>query len=654
MSDNTAPSSKTTATSADAESIAPASLLAKTMLLSAAVSAIILVFNVIYFWLSARPQVIFSFASCLASLIASLVGWRLAQRGRPGTAAWLLIFTVSIGALTGILISHLVMPLSLSLLTGGVLLAIPYLSTAAFRRSIFFSIGIFLLVGFIYIFNEPAQTVVLFYGRILIFISCLMIVLMMAYLVYRSSIWMHSTVREVHLANSALREVQTGLENTIQHRTAELTQTNALLTNEIAVRRNAESQLRDKNALLEALHDTSLDIINRLEVQELLQSILAKAAGLLHIDHAFLDLIDTEKQMTRSVAGIGMFDVDFGEARDFAKGEGLVGLVWERGDTVVVEDYAQWEHRSPRAISDQIHAAAGVPLKAGGTIYGVICMAHRMPDRTFTRDEISLLERFAHLTSIACDNALLYETVRANEQALEARVQERTHELTAALAENDILRAKAVKAAMAEERSRLARDLHDSVSQAIYGIVLGARTLEQMTSTRAPADAQVQKVVDYILSLADAALTEMRALIFELRPESLQQEGVLAALRKQCDVLRVRYGLKIDLQTCDDEPAIPIEIKEAFYRIAIEATHNVVKHAGATQLTVRFQPAGACYQLQIVDDGIGFNMSEVVPGTLGLKTMRERAEQFGGSVTMLSALGKGTEVCIEIPSEQPH
>lgn len=617
------------------------------MLLSALSSSLFVLLNCIYYVISGRPDVIITFGSCVVGVIASVAGWRLALRGKTAAAAWLLIFTTAIGALAGVWVSYFVFPLSLSLLTGGVLLGIPYLSTQVFRRSVYFSIGVFLLVGVIYIVREPAATPLLFFARVSIFISCLLIVLLMTFLVFRSSEWMYAAVHEVRRANSTLRDVQSGLEETIQNRTAELTQANLQLTNEIAERRRAEAKLRDQNVLLETLHDTSLDIVNRLDMRELLQSILIKASALLHIEDAFLDLIDQHAQMTRSVAGVGMFDVE--AAREFAKGEGLVGTVWERGVTVVVDDYVHWDRSSSKAVSNDIHAAVGVPLKVSGNVYGVICMARQQPNYHFTHEEVALLERFANLASIACDNALLYETVRANEHALEARVAERTHELTEALLENDVLRAQAIKAAMAEERSRLARDLHDSVSQAIYGIVLGARTLEQLAAVRMPHDAQLQKVIDYILSLADAALTEMRALIFELRPESLQQEGVLAAIRKQCDVLQVRYGLKIDLQTCDSEPAIPTEVKEAFYRIAVEATHNVVKHAGATHISVRFFPMGAHYQLTIIDDGVGFDVDCVAPGRLGLKTMRERADQFGGSVVLRSGRGQGTEVRVDIP-----
>jgi signal transduction histidine kinase len=344
--------------------------------------------------------------------------------------------------------------------------------------------------------------------------------------------------------------------------------------------------------------------------------------------------------------------------QEFVKGEGLVGTVWALGKTVVVDDYETWERRSPRAVASNIHAAVGVPLYVNDSVFGVIGMIRQTPGHVFTREEVQLLERFANLASIACDNALLYAATRANEQMLELRVEMRTRELTDALdalaAGNEALRIQAVKAAMAEERSRLARDLHDSVSQAIYGIVLGSRTLQQLTAAGAPADEQQDQVVEYILNLAGAALVEIRALIFELRPESLQQEGVLAAIRKQCDVLERRYGLKINQHFMTYEPEIPLEMKEMIYRIAIEATHNVVKHANAKTIWVRLEPAADCLRLQIIDDGMGFNTDQVLPGRLGLKTMQERAAKFNGRLTLVSAPGAGTEVCLELPLPALH
>src|SRR5437667_6573025 len=155
----------------------------------------------------------------------------------------------------------------------------------------------------------------------------------------------------------------------------------------------------------------------------------------------------------------------------------------------------------------------------------------------------------------------------------------------AVAAENARLFEEARQKAVLEERQRLARELHDSVSQALYGIALGARTARTLLD-RDPAKAA--EPVDYVLSLAEAGLTEMRALIFELRPESLESEGLVAALDKQVAVTRARYGIDV-LADLGEEPALGMSDKQVFYRIGQEALHNVVKHARASKVEVRLQ-----------------------------------------------------------------
>src|SRR5260370_1434497 len=125
--------------------------------------------------------------------------------------------------------------------------------------------------------------------------------------------------------------------------------------------------------------------------------------------------------------------------------------------------------------------------------------------------------------------------------------------------------------------SLLARELHDSVSQALYAIGLGAHTAREAIASDSE---QALASIDYVLALAEAGLAEMRALIFELRPESLEIEGLVAALTKQVAVLRTRYKLNVEADL-GEEPDLSMEMKHALYRIAQEALHNIVKHAPA-------------------------------------------------------------------------
>jgi signal transduction histidine kinase len=200
------------------------------------------------------------------------------------------------------------------------------------------------------------------------------------------------------------------------------------------------------------------------------------------------------------------------------------------------------------------------------------------------------------------------------------------------------------KAAL-EERQRLARELHDSVSQALYGIALGAKTARKLLDQNPDRAAAP---LDYVDSLAEAGLAEMRALIFELRPESLESEGLVSALEKQAAALRARHGINVETDPCD-EPNVPLEGKEALYRIAQEALHNTIKHARASRIQIRIQCSSDHVALEICDDGIGFDPRGNFPGHLGLHSMRERIERLGGTLAVESAPGKGTEIRAWMP-----
>lgn len=211
--------------------------------------------------------------------------------------------------------------------------------------------------------------------------------------------------------------------------------------------------------------------------------------------------------------------------------------------------------------------------------------------------------------------------------------------------DNARLLAEAQSKASLEERQRLARELHDSVSQALYGIALGARTAKVL-ARQAPD--QLTEPLDYILSLAQAGMTEMRSLIFELRPESLAQEGLVAALQRRIDVLRGRHHLLVDASLCA-EPRIPLAMKETLYRIAQEALHNTVKHAHASQVMLSLHPRAEHIELEISDDGVGFEPTAPRPGHLGLQSMRERANAHQGSFELHTGSRAGTVIRVRLP-----
>ena len=199
--------------------------------------------------------------------------------------------------------------------------------------------------------------------------------------------------------------------------------------------------------------------------------------------------------------------------------------------------------------------------------------------------------------------------------------------------------------ARTEERQRLARELHDSVSQALYGVSLGVNTALTLLETDRP---KVLEALHYTLSQAHAGLTEMRALIFELRPESLQVEGLVTALTKQTAAVRASRGVEVTLNLCT-EPDVPLSVKEALYRIAQQSLNNAAKHSRANRLEVRLSHRSDGLELEVSDDGVGFDPQAQYPGHLGLQSMRERAVSIGGKLEITSAKNHGTQIRVHIP-----
>jgi signal transduction histidine kinase len=158
------------------------------------------------------------------------------------------------------------------------------------------------------------------------------------------------------------------------------------------------------------------------------------------------------------------------------------------------------------------------------------------------------------------------------------------------------------------------------------------------------------KPLDYVLSLARAGMAEMRALIFELRPESLEKEGLVAALEKQTSAIEARHGIEIYAEL-GSEPDAALQVKEALYRIAQEAMHNTVKHGHATSIELTLERcAEDRLRLVIHDNGKGFDVTATFPGHLGLISMRERAARGNGAFQIESSPERGTRIVVEIPT----
>lgn len=324
---------------------------------------------------------------------------------------------------------------------------------------------------------------------------------------------------------------------------------------------------------------------------------------LLAVDDATLKVVEASDDGRATIGPVPIADSSpFGEAVRAAQS------VWIETPEQLRARYGAWTDSS---WSDAASLAA-VPLIAEGKVLGV--MAFRFDTaRPFTISDRAFMLVLAQQCAAALERVHLYEQVR--------------------------------QAAALEERNRLARDLHDSVSQALYAIVLA------VTVGRANLNkdlSRVSRVLDNIEALTGAAQADLRALLFDLRGDSVSRTGLVNALLERAQFLRLRHNLAVRTELCE-EPALGAQCKEALYGIAREALHNAAKHARASQVEVELAKSPDGLVLAIRDDGIGFEPGKVRQGRYGLQSMRERASELGAELRVESAKGQGTRVVVFVP-----
>jgi signal transduction histidine kinase len=253
--------------------------------------------------------------------------------------------------------------------------------------------------------------------------------------------------------------------------------------------------------------------------------------------------------------------------------------------------------------------------------------------RMFSDEEICFLQAIANLLALAIERG-------QDNRLIEQRIEERTREIEQQLV------AAAQKQAVMEERQRLARDLHDSVTQALYGI-----TLHAQAAWRLLASEDLPNATDSLRTLqntAQEALDEMRLLIFELRPPLLEQVGLAAALQARLNAVEGRANLQTKL-IVDGAGDLSSVVEQALYRIAQEALNNALKHSRAQRIIVELQQMPTRVLLTICDDGVGFDPAAPgAAGGLGLRGIAERVAQLDGTLAVQSAPGVGTQLRVEI------
>ncbi len=226
-------------------------------------------------------------------------------------------------------------------------------------------------------------------------------------------------------AEEALQAVNDLLEQRVEERTAELIEANAKLLQEIEARkrvekklRRGEEALRRQNLYLASLHETALGLMRRLDLSDLLQAIVSRAAALVETPDGFVYMHRPETGMLELEVGVGLYRDEVGYL--LKPGEGLAGKVWQEGRAMAVRDYHQWSNRSPDSRWDSVQCAAAIPLTIHSNVAGVIGLARTHECNDFGEEEIDILGRFGELASIALDNANLYLSLQ---QELKERIQ---------------------------------------------------------------------------------------------------------------------------------------------------------------------------------------------------------------------------------------
>jgi PAS domain S-box-containing protein len=208
------------------------------------------------------------------------------------------------------------------------------------------------------------------------------------------------------------------------------------------------------------------------------------------------------------------------------------------------------------------------------------------------------------------------------------------------------LEEQAKETAVAAERSRLARELHDSVTQALYSVTLYAEATRLALST-GKQEVAAENLRE-LHNMAREAMVDMRMLIFELHPPVLEEEGLVAALQARLAAVESRAELQTEMRV-EGERRLPISVEEELFRIALEALNNVIKHANAQRVTVDLRFVDGEASLEITDDGVGFDPHAVgESGGMGLLGIEERVQQIQGSFTIESAPGAGTTLRVTI------
>jgi nitrate/nitrite-specific signal transduction histidine kinase len=375
-----------------------------------------------------------------------------------------------------------------------------------------------------------------------------------------------------------------------------------------------ERKVADRTRELATLNAIAAEVSHSLDLQEILDNALDEVLNAIQMDTGQAFRLDEENSTLVPMARRGL-PKDLPACTDrLPLRDTLAGHAAQQGQPVVwhLGDPLEGEYRD-LAGEDLLAVVVSVPLIAQRRPVGAINLGSLQP-RAIAPEELALLSAIGQQIGVAVENARLYE--------------------------------QAQQLAVMQERNRLARDLHDSVTQALYGITLYSEAATRQIQAEETGLARAH-LAD-IRTTAQESLREMRLLIYELRRPILRRDGLAAALQARLEAVEARVGMETKFEHEGDQELSP-EVEEGLYWIAQEALNNALKHARAGRVAVRLHRNGSQVTLEVADDGTGFDTSRVQEqGGFGLRTMQERAARLGGELAVVTGPGTGTVVRAEV------
>jgi signal transduction histidine kinase len=373
----------------------------------------------------------------------------------------------------------------------------------------------------------------------------------------------------------------------------------------------ANAAEREQRTLAEALRDTASLLSSTLNLEEVLDRILTTIGRVVPHETAsvvFLEGSEVRLVRTRGQAGQHVVQDDLHRSFPLADMPNLVRMTTTHQPLIVADTHAE-ANLAGGSPSELMRSYLGAPIEVDGQVIGFINL-NSATNGFFTPLHAERLRAFADQSAIAIKNARLYE--------------------------------HAEELAAMKERQRLARDLHDSVSQTLWTASLIADVLPALWEAD-PSEAQ--QGLEKLQRLTRGALAEMRTLLLELRPAALVEVPLGDLLSQLAEAVMSRKKVGIGLRV-EGQCSLPPDVHTSIYRLAQESLNNVVKHSGATQIDIDLRCEECGVDLCIRDNGCGFDPSRLSPERLGLGIMRERADTIGARLEISSTAGEGTEVAV--------